>query len=353
MTEAIQSRVATLGLFEQRFSGDDCLMQLTSRRFREAMMGAEMHGGSTDDLERRLSFRPSGEAAVIFHLPRDFKITDQATRERVVELARHFAGRVSGFVVHDHNALVKQPAVYLDAASQLNWKLANIQQCPTLFIEYAVGVPPGEFARFFESGLEFARIGPCIDIGHVGIRAARNAFAARHPGEDVCALKSQPPSLTQLMPDVDAAVAKGVEVVLDLIGELLRLNGPIHFHLHDGHPLSASSPFGLADHLSFFAEIPLSFEHRGRRALATMFGPEGLSRIVSLSLRPPHSTPVSFTLEIHPTGERLPLGEAAPLFSHWTDKTNAEKMNHWLSILTDNHWLLTKSIRQCAASGAD
>jgi hypothetical protein len=154
------------------------------------------------------------------------------------------------------------------------------------------------------------------------------------------------------MPDIEAAGAKGVEVVCDLTGKLLQLNKPMHFHLHDGHPLSAFSPFGVADHLSFFAEIPLSFEHQGHRAVPTMFGPAGLLRVIRCVLNRPPSAAVSFTLEIHPTGENMPLGNATSLFGHWKDKTNAEKTNHWLSVLSENHTLLVETIGECAKTAA-
>jgi hypothetical protein len=50
-------------------------------------------------------------------------------------------------------------------------------------------------------------------------------------------------------------------------------------------------------------------------------------------------------LEIHPANGRLALGDAAPLFSHWRDKTNAERMNQWLFVLGKNHELLRKAIQ--------
>jgi hypothetical protein len=149
------------------------------------------------------------------------------------------------------------------------------------------------------------------------------------------------------MADIDAAVQEGAQAAFNLGGQLSQSNKPIHFHLHDGHPLSTFSPFGVADHLSFFAEIPLNFEHRDRRTIPAMFGPEGLSKIVSRALKPDRSAPVSFTLEIHPTGERLALDQADPLFVHWTDKTHAEKVNHWLRLLSDNHCALSLAIREC------
>ena len=123
------------------------------------------------------------------------------------------------------------------------------------------------------------------------------------------------------------------------------LKRPLHFHLHDAHPLSTSSFFGVSDHLSFFAEIPINFEYRGRPTLPPMFGPDGLSNLVNRTLELVGSRAVSFTLEIHPTGERLPLGEAASIFEHWTDKTSAEQMNHWLGVLKRNHDLLRQGIQ--------
>jgi hypothetical protein len=348
MTKVIQPQVATLGLFEQRFSGDDSLMKLASRVFGAARMGAELHGGTADHFQWLLSFVPSHDTPVTFHLPRDFNITDQTTRARILELARHFSARVLGLVVHDHQDLIARAKEYRDAAERLNAELEKIDPCPMLFIEYAAGIPPQEFARFFDSTLELTRIGPCIDVGHVGIRAARAAFEVCHPGEDVCAVKSQPQRVPQLMADIDAAVQEGTEAAFNLVGQLSQPNKSTHFHLHDGHPLSTFSPFGVADHLSFFAEIPLNFEHRGRRTVAAMFGPEGLSKIVRRALEPARSAPVSFTLEIHPTGEGLALEEADPLFGHWTDKTHAEKMNHWLRLVSDNHRLLSLAIQDCA-----
>jgi len=79
-----------------------------------------------------------------------------------------------------------------------------------------------------------------------------------------------------------------------------------------------------------------------------MFGPAGLARIVAKAIEAIRD--VSFTLEIHPTGERLLLGEdAAPLFGHWRDKTNAEQMNHWLSVLARNHALLLEAIEAASS----
>jgi hypothetical protein len=262
-----------------------------------------------------------------------------------LDFASRFAGRVSGLVLHDQELMAQRKRDYLGAARHLNEQLRKIDRCPMLFIEYAVGLEPADFARFFSAIPDLDRIGPCIDIGHVGIRAARSAYASTHNGEDVCALKTQGPRLPELISDVEAAVASGSAAVFGLVEALSVLKKPVHFHLHDGHPLSTFSPFGVSDHLSFLAEIPPQFEHRGRRALAPMFGPAGLAKIVARVCELMGNQHISFTLEIHPTGEKLSLSDAAPLFDHWTDTTNAEQMNHWLAVLCRNHHLLRQSLQ--------
>ena len=186
---------------------------------------------------------------------------------------------------------------------------------------------PEAFARFFESIAELARISACIDIGHIGIWQARNAYSQMHPGEDICSLKLQNFKLPQVIADVEKAAESALPTVLNLVEALGRLGKPVHFHLHDGHPLSTFSSFGVSDHLSFLQEIPLGFEYRGRQTVPLMFGPAGLSQVVAKAIETIGPERVSFTLEIHPTGDRLPLGDAAPLFGHWRDKTNAEQMS--------------------------
>jgi hypothetical protein len=53
---------------------------------------------------------------------------------------------------------------------------------------------------------------------------------------------------------------------------------------------------------------------------------------------------LSFTLEIHQVEGRLPLGDAEGLFRHWPDTANAERMNNWLSVLTQNAILVDEAI---------
>jgi hypothetical protein len=330
----------TLGLFEKRIEGDDSLMELARFRFQQAGLGAEIHAGTPGQLEEGLRFRPSADAPVTVHLPRAFNLSDALSRQRIAELASAAAGRVFGFVLHDHPDLAARPGAYLEAAREMEARLREIRASPILFIEYAAGLDPAVFARFFDQARDFTRLSACIDTGHVGIWQARQTYLAAHPGQDVCALKARPSDLFDAMPDAAASARSALPAVLDLIRVLGSLGKPLHFHLHDGHPLSTFSPFGVSDHLSFLAEIPLPFEYRGRRSAPLMFGPEGLAQIVKQAVESVAPARLSFTFEIHPTFERRPLDDAAPLFAHWSDKTNAELMNHWLWTLASNQRLI-------------
>jgi len=350
MNSSPQPRALALGLFEKRIEGDDCLMELARRRFQQGGMGAEMHAGTPEQLDGLMKFRPSQEAPVVVHLPRDFHLADPRSQWRILDFASRFAGRVHGLVLHDHTDMAWHREDFLRAAREMESRLAKIDRCPMLFIEYAVGLEPNTFAGFFASIRELARISACIDIGHVGIRQARAAYSEIHPGQDICALKSHDVLLPEVMAEVEAVVSAAPATVLELVEMLGAAGKPVHFHLHDAHPLSTFSPFGVSDHLSFLTEIPLRFEYRGGRSTPLMFGPAGLGRLVAKANEAIGC--VSFTLEIHPIPERLSLGDAEPLFGHWRDKTNAEQMNHWLSVLGQNHTLLLEGIKAVSNPGA-
>jgi hypothetical protein len=73
-----------------------------------------------------------------------------------------------------------------------------------------------------------------------------------------------------------------------------------------------------------------------------MFGPAGLAAILQQAVSRIAPDRVSLTLEIHQAEGRLPLdAEAQQLFAHWRDRTNAERLNYWLSVVTTNHILAT------------
>jgi hypothetical protein len=72
-----------------------------------------------------------------------------------------------------------------------------------------------------------------------------------------------------------------------------------------------------------------------------MYGPRGLASIVSTAIEECSPNDVSFTIEVHQAEGRLPLADAADLFPHWRDTTNAERMNYWLSVLSENALLIS------------
>jgi hypothetical protein len=325
-----------LALFEKRIEGDDSLLELGRLRCRQARLGAEMHAGTPEQLEAVMKFRPTADAPVVVHLPRHFNLADGRSQEQILAIASRFAGQVYGLLLHDHPEIATSAPKFVRAARDLNSGLSKLPSRPIIFVEYAAGLEPDVFAGFFESIRDLPGVSAAVDIGHVGLWRARQTFARAHGGQDVCSLKTQPAELAGLMDDVQEAARSALPTVLKLIKSLGEIRKPVHFHLHDGHPLSTFSPFGVSDHLSFFAEIPLRFEYRGRKSVNTMYGPAGLREIACTAVRAIGAERVSLTLEIHPTFEQLPLNDAEGLFRHWTDKTNAEKMNHWLAMLSRN-----------------
>jgi hypothetical protein len=338
------SHPRVLGLFEKRIDGDDSLMELARHRFQETGLGTELHAATPDELAQVMQFLPPAHVPVVVHLARRFRLTEERDQACIVELATRFSGQVYGWVMHDHPDMALCPKRAVAAAGDLDRHFERLGSQPMLFLEYAAGLDFAAFRDFFGSIRELPRISACLDTGHVGIQQARLAYAQTHPGVDICGLKAHPEQLPEVMADVDAAVDRALPAVLDLIRAIHAFGKPTHFHLHDGHPLSRFSPFGVSDHLSFFAEVPLPFAWRQRHCVPGMFGSAGLRRIVEEALRTLPASALSFTLEIHPTLERLDLTGVGSLFHHWRDKTNAERMNHWLWVLSRNQKLLDAAI---------
>jgi starch synthase (maltosyl-transferring) len=332
-----------MALFQKRIDGDDALLRLASLRFREAHLGAEYYAESPDELEWLLGFRPFHDAPVAVHLPRGIDLFAEGGQGMIAEFSRRFKERIYGLVIHDQQLIASRFDDYLTTLRDIASRIEQTEGAPRLFIEYAAGIAPDIFTRLFRALGDLDSVSACVDIGHLGIHEAATAFSKTNPGTDICSLRPESPELPSVIENVERAVDSGREKVLQVVAELCILGKPLHFHLHDAHPLSPFSPLGVADHLSFFTEISLPFEYRGKRSLAPMFGREGLSRIVDETLRTIGADMASFSLEIHPTEGKLALGNASYLFSHWVDKGNAERMNYWLSVLARNQRLLLKS----------
>lgn len=322
------------GLFEQRHAGDDALLRLMRLRFEQAGLGAELHPRDPDDLERLLAFAPDTGLLPTAHLDRGLDLLAVDDRECVATFARRFAGRMAGFVVHDQPHLAERTDEFVVALRDLDDATAG--QGPVVFVEYAAGHPPGWFADLAMRVADLRAVSFCVDTGHVGIHQAHRAFAAARPDVTFTRLQSDDALLARHIDDVQDAVATALPTVLALTRDLARAGKPLHLHLHDGHPLIA----GLSDHISFVSRVPLSFAHDGRWSLDTMYGPDGLRAIVDTAVSSAPDAPPSLMLEIHQTEGRRPLADAAHLFGHWTDRTNAERTNHWLAVLAETARLL-------------
>ena len=324
-------------LFQQRIDGDDALLKLAGLRFAQMGAAAEVYADSPDQLEYVLQFVPSHARLPIVHLSRRVNVLHGRDRAVVREFADRFAGRVAGLVVHDKREMAGNTDRLLAAMRELNAHLCQRPDSPLVFLEYAAGLDRGWFIEVAERLQAAERVSCCIDVGHIGLRQATARFERRHPGLDLKKLSPMDDRLPGLVADVQDAVGSALPHVLEVIGSLGRVGKHVHFHLHDGHPLIP----GLRDHFSFLTRLPIPFSYEGRRSLSTMYGPSGLASIVSTATAAcaPHG--VSFTFEIHQVEGRLPLGDAAGLFPHWQDTTNAERMNHWLSVLSENALLIS------------
>ena len=323
-------------LFQQRVDGDDALLKLAGLRFAQMGVAAEVYAHTPDHLEYVLPFVPSHARLPIVHLSRGINVLHGRDRAVVREFADRFAGRVAGLVVHDKREMAAQTDRLLAALRKLNARLCERPDGPLVFLEYAAGLDRGWFVEVAERLQAAERVSCCIDVGHVGLRQAAARFADSHPGLNLRKLSPVDDRLPDLVADVQDAVGGALPHVLEVTRSLARLGKHVHFHLHDGHPLIP----GLRDHFSFLTRLPIPFSYQGRRSLSMMYGPGGLASIVSAAIEACPPQGVSFTLEIHQVEGRLPLTDAAWLFPHWRDTTNAERMNYWLSVLSENSMLI-------------
>jgi hypothetical protein len=302
----------------------------TRRCFAAAGVGPEFYPDSPDQLARELTFHPLPGEPFRVHLPRDIRLLEEKGRDRVCAFAERFREQPAGLLVHDQPELASRFDDYVAAVRALDARLRRLGPGPVVHIEYAAGVPPEAFVALFEAVRDCPRVAACIDVSHIGIRQCQRAYERLHPGEDVCRLKLDHPELPVRIDDVQAACVTALPVVVQTVTAVGRLGQPLHFHLHDGHPASTYSAYGVSDHLSFFHEVVAPFSYRGSRTLPPLFGPLGLKKILDAARSALPDELLSLTIEVHPQEGRLGLGEYAGLFRHWQDRDNAERMNHWV-----------------------
>jgi hypothetical protein len=327
-------------LFQQRVAGDDALLRLAGLRFAQEGLAAEAYADTPDQLDRVLKYVPPHPRLPTVHLNRGLNMLRERDRDVVEAFAAHFAGRLSGMVVHDHAGMGEPASNPVAALQDLDRRIARTPGAPLVFLEYAAGLEPSWFVGLAEQLKDADRISCCIDVGHVGIRQASARFGRDHPDTGLRSLSPADERLPGVVSDVQDAVRSSLDDVTEMTRAIGRLGKHVHFHLHDGHPLVG----GLADHFTFLRRLPIPFSHEGRQSLPMMYGPAGLDAIVAAATDACGLDRVSFTLEIHQVEGRLPLGDAESLFRHWQDTANGERMNHWLSVLAENAMLVDEAI---------
>lgn len=319
--------------------GDDALLRLAQSRLGAAGLGGEFYPGSPEHLQRLLQFRPHNRSCTA-HLPRNINLLEETGRATLMEYVRVTTGELYGLVLHDRREFAEYPQETLDAFRETDRLLGEVSNAPLVFVEYAAGLEADFYASLFDESRELQKLSAAIDVGHVGIHVCRSAYQSENPGEDICGLRPNSPELPEKIEAVQRASGKALPAVLKLINHLAGLGKPLHFHLHDGHPLSTLSRFGVSDHLSFLQQIQLPFSYDGSNLIKGIFGISGLRDIIRTAMQGSAASELSFMLEMHPQEGRTPLGQHTPLFSHWQDTFHAEQMNYWVDTLLDNATLV-------------
>jgi hypothetical protein len=328
-------------LYPQDIAGDETLLRLTQVRFQEAGLGAELYPDTLDQLRQHLAFCPAGLPCTA-HIPRDINLVEPEGLARLLGYAEAAAGQLYGLVVHDHRTFMDRPDRAQAAFREADRRLAQVRYSPRLFVEYACALPLDCYAELFERTADLERVSACIDISHVGIHICQDRFGQPFPVMDRFSRQSAS-ALSRDIEVIQRVVAEARPAVVSLVQRLARLGKPLHFHLHDGHPLSTLSRWGVSDHLSFLQQIRLPCPYRGRELVGGIFGPSGLSEIIRTARQDLPLHQLTFMIEVHPQEGRTPLGVHAPLFAHWREQTNAERMNYWLEMLLQNAYLLRET----------
>lgn len=324
------------GVFQRNIAGDDALLGLAAMRFRQIGMGVELYAETPRELERLLRFVPDSALLPIVHLDRRLDVLTPDHRDAIAQFQRRFAGQIAGVVVHDRPTMARRLVPTAAALRELGGSVGGVA-VPSVFVEFANGLNPEQFIALAEMIGDIEHTSMCVDVGHVGIHQARAEISRRLGARGAPALFD--PDLAQDVATIAEAVGTALGAVTALIEALGEIDKAVHFHLHDGHPLTS----GVADHLGFLTQVPIPFAFRGRYSLPQLYGPHGLAQIFACAQQ--MKAQPSYTLEIHQVEGRLPLRDAQPMFAHWVDLTNAERINYWLSVLGENHTLAVELLR--------
>ncbi|MBN2710988.1 MAG: hypothetical protein JXR97_00940 [Planctomycetes bacterium] len=346
---APETTPTVMAIFGQReeIPGDDALLALARERLLDAGLGAEFYPGSTAHLQSLLNYRP-GEAVCTAHLPRSLNILEEEDRRQITEYASLAAGQLSGFIIHDRPAFTHEPSATQAALESMNKTLADIPEAPRLFVENSGQLAFAETEELAQMILPMNNIGICLDISHLAIQFCHTRLSELGITTDARSLLADREQLIEIMPHIQRVTAEARAESLALIGRVVRREQPIHFHIHDGHPLSTLSLYGVNDHLSFLQQICLPFEWEGRRIVSGCYSVDGLRQFAETVAAAAPLERCSFMLEIHPQPGRLPLGEHANLFAHWQDLRNAEQAKAWHNTLIQNATILRSFLSSVA-----
>lgn len=331
------------GLFQRNIAGDDSLLGLTALRFGQEGMASELYAESPRELERLLRFVPDSDVLPTVHLDRRIDVLTYDGRNVIAEFQRRFTGQIAGVVVHDRPTMADRLEATATALRELG-ETSGAGPVPRVYLEFANGLSAEQFVVLAQLIDDVEHVSVCVDIGHVGIRHARSEISRRLGARGAPALFD--PDLAQDISPIAEAIGSALGAVTSLIDALGEIDKVVHVHLHDGHPLTS----GIADHRGFLTRVPIPFPFDGRFSLPQLYGPRGLSEILLHAQR--MKAQPSYTLEIHRVEGRLPLQDAQPMFAHWSDLTNAERVNYWLAVLAQNHTLAVELLRSAMQVGS-
>lgn len=320
------------------YPGDDALLVLAALRFAEAGIGAELYPGAVESFPLVRSFMPDDSWCTV-HATHALDPLTSAGRQEIRRYCEIASGRLRGLVVHDNRGMLVNTEQTQACFNELD-QFLSAQDGPEVYVEYACGLEFEEFYGLIRGFERLRKIGVCIDIGHLAMHAWDLNFRKRQPELEVCKIKPDHPRLAELLPDIERAGAEAFDDVLVMVRRLAGLRVPGQLHLHNAHPLSTFSQYGVCDHLSFFSIIPLPFAYEGRASVDCIFTLPRLRELLRVLKETGALERMNFMLEIHHQPGRKALGQYEHIFAHWSDKTNAELMNYWIELVLQNATIL-------------
>src|SRR4051794_19043329 len=95
-------------IFHRQVEGDEALLALARDRFGAAGLLPEFYPGTPDELAREMAYPPLPGRPASVHLPRDIRLLDRQSHERVLAFAGRFGREAAGLVVHDQYEVVSR-----------------------------------------------------------------------------------------------------------------------------------------------------------------------------------------------------------------------------------------------------